>query len=54
VILFFALYPQLALHRSERSVKASVSRSYRETSPHLSILGNYASTAEPGRIVTIK
>src|SRR5271154_2571862 len=25
VILFFALYPQLALHRSERSVKAAVS-----------------------------
>jgi len=26
VILFFALYPQLALHRSERSVKAAVSQ----------------------------
>ena len=24
VIMFFALYPQLALHRSERSVKAAV------------------------------
>jgi hypothetical protein len=26
VILFLALYPQLALHRSEASVKASVAR----------------------------
>ncbi len=29
VIIFFAVYPQLALHRSERSVKAAVAPAQR-------------------------
>jgi NADH-quinone oxidoreductase subunit M len=31
VIVFMALYPQLALHRSERSVKAAVASAQAET-----------------------
>jgi NADH-quinone oxidoreductase subunit M len=33
VILFMALYPQLALHRSERSVKTAVAAAHADASP---------------------
>jgi NADH-quinone oxidoreductase subunit M len=37
VILFLALYPQFALHRSERSVKATVASAYNLSSPPRSL-----------------
>jgi NADH-quinone oxidoreductase subunit M len=37
VILFLALYPQLALHRSERSVRVAVARAQVANSQHLSV-----------------
>jgi NADH-quinone oxidoreductase subunit M len=35
VIVFMALYPQLALHRSERSVKAAVARAHTDATRHV-------------------
>jgi NADH-quinone oxidoreductase subunit M len=40
VILFLAFYPQFALHRSERSVKASVELAYRRSGQGLSIFAS--------------
>jgi NADH-quinone oxidoreductase subunit M len=40
VILFMALYPQLALHRSERSVKAAVFRAHTEATRHVESLAS--------------
>jgi hypothetical protein len=37
VILFLAVYPQLALHRSESSVKAAVAPAYKLSSPPRSL-----------------
>jgi NADH-quinone oxidoreductase subunit M len=48
VIFFMALYPQLALHRSERSVKASVAPAHDALSPPG---GQSLASAVPGAVV---
>jgi NADH-quinone oxidoreductase subunit M len=53
VILFMALYPQLALHRSEASVKAAVATAHADASPNAE---KVASTAQPSsgtRVVSV-
>jgi NADH-quinone oxidoreductase subunit M len=54
VILFLALYPQFALRRSERSVKANVFAAERLTRPHLTLFENAAAYAVPGQTLVIK
>jgi NADH-quinone oxidoreductase subunit M len=51
VIVFLALYPQLALHRSERSVKANVFAAERLTRPHLTLFENAAGYVQPGGVI---
>jgi NADH-quinone oxidoreductase subunit M len=53
VILFFALYPQLALHRSERSVRRSVFAAERLTNVHLTLFGENADFSS-GQTLVIK
>jgi NADH:ubiquinone oxidoreductase subunit 4 (subunit M) len=45
VIFFFALYPQLALHRSEGSVKAAVASAHAAVSPAHSALASTEGSA---------
>jgi NADH-quinone oxidoreductase subunit M len=58
VILFMALYPQLALHRSEGSVKAAVASAHTDATRHVESLASVApedaievkgSTSEPSK-----
>jgi NADH-quinone oxidoreductase subunit M len=51
VIVFLALYPQLALHRSERSVKANVFAAESLTRPHLTLFENAAGYVQPGGVI---
>jgi NADH-quinone oxidoreductase subunit M len=50
VILFMALYPQLALHRSEGSVKASVARAHADATRHVESVASVA----PQQAVEVK
>jgi len=54
VIVFMALYPQLALHRSEGSVKRNVFAAERLTHPQLTLFENAASYTAPGQRLVIK
>jgi NADH-quinone oxidoreductase subunit M len=56
VIVFLALYPQLALHRSEASVKAAVLPAQAQSGPRLTLFGDaHASrTVGSGQIEVIK
>src|ERR1019366_6032650 len=59
VIVFLALYPQFALHRSERSVKAAVQAAYSESGNGLSMFAHLpgavgASEAGTGEVGVIK
>jgi NADH-quinone oxidoreductase subunit M len=47
VILFMAVYPQLALHRSEGSVKTAVAQAHADASPNAEKLAS-AAQASPG------
>jgi NADH-quinone oxidoreductase subunit M len=47
VILFMALYPQLALHRSEKSVKTAVAQAHADASPSAEKVAS-AAQASPG------
>jgi hypothetical protein len=42
VILFMALYPQLALHRSEGSVKAAVASAHTDATRHVETVASAA------------
>ncbi len=56
MILFLALYPQLALQRSEASVKTAVEAAYHDSGHGLSLFagqsGSFASTSN--RVLVIK
>ena len=59
VIVFLALYPQLALHRSESSVKAAVAPAFSASHRGLSLFASLASEAnptgvQPDRTIVIK
>jgi NADH-quinone oxidoreductase subunit M len=56
VILFMALYPQFALHRSERSVKGAVELAYRRSGKGLSIFANQTGDVArlPNEVLVIK
>jgi NADH-quinone oxidoreductase subunit M len=49
VIVFLAFYPQLALHRSERSVKASVASAHLAASPVVRVAEVQVTACLPGR-----
>jgi NADH-quinone oxidoreductase subunit M len=53
VVVFLALYPQFALHRSERSVKTSVFAVEHLTQPRLTLFENATTHAEPGQQILV-
>jgi NADH-quinone oxidoreductase subunit M len=52
VILFMALYPQLALHRSERSVKTAVAQAHADASPNAERVASAAQAAPGTQVVS--
>ncbi|HEX3517537.1 MAG TPA: NADH-quinone oxidoreductase subunit M [Solirubrobacteraceae bacterium] len=51
VIVFLALYPQFALHRSERSVKANVFAAERLSRTRLTLFENATGYVQPGGVI---
>jgi len=52
VILFMALYPQMALHRSEKSVKTAVAQAHADASPNAEKVASVAQASSGARVVS--